>query len=148
MDSLSKERRSALMKKVKQASTAPEVNLRKAMHRRGLRYVISDKKLPGSPDLSFPKYSAAVFVHGCFWHGHDCRQGRPPSTNTSYWVPKLNANKERDARKEQAIRDLGWQVFTVWECELRNQGVDRISSALGSRIARRQSSTMSRSKRG
>jgi DNA mismatch endonuclease (patch repair protein) len=119
VDTLSPERRSALMKRVKRADTKPEVTLRKELHRLGLRYVIGDKRLPGTPDLVFPKYKAVVFVHGCFWHGHDCRQGRAPTSNTSYWAPKLAANRERDARKEQALRDLGWRVFTVWECQLR-----------------------------
>lgn len=90
----------------------------------GLRYVIGDKRLPGTPDLSFPKHKAAVFVHGCFWHGHDCRQGRAPSSNVGYWVPKIEANRARDARKEQGVRDLGWRVFTVWECQLKEPRVD------------------------
>lgn len=119
MDTLTPERRSALMKRVKRSDTKPEVTLRKQLHRLGFRYVIGDKRLPGTPDLVFPKYKAAVFVHGCFWHGHQCRQGRAPSSNVDYWAPKIVANRARDARKEQALRDLGWRVFTVWECQLR-----------------------------
>lgn len=119
MDTLSPERRSALMKRVRRSNTKPEVTLRKELHRLGFRYVIGDKRLPGTPDLVFPKYKTAVFVHGCFWHGHDCRQGRAPSSNVEYWAPKIAANRSRDARKVQALRDLGWRVFTVWECELK-----------------------------
>lgn len=119
MDSLTPERRSALMKRVKRSDTKPELTLRKALHKMGFRYVIGDKRLPGTPDLAFPKYKAVVFVHGCFWHGHNCRQGRAPSSNVGYWVPKIEANRARDARKEQGLRDLGWRVFTVWECELK-----------------------------
>lgn len=119
MDNLSPERRSDLMKRVRRSDTKPEVTLRKALHRLGFRYVIGDKRLPGTPDLVFPKYKAAVFVHGCFWHGHECRQGRAPSSNVDYWAPKIAANRARDARKEQALRERGWRVFNVWECELK-----------------------------
>ncbi|MCS4510801.1 very short patch repair endonuclease [Xylophilus ampelinus] len=122
------------MKRVRRADTKPEVTLRKALHRLGFRYVIGDKRLPGTPDLVFPKHRAAVFVHGCFWHGHECRQGRVPSSNVDYWAPKIVANRARDARKEQALRDLGWRVFTVWECELKaaslSVSVGRLAAAL------------------
>ncbi len=122
------------MKRVRRADTKPEVTLRKALHRLGFRYVIGDKRLPGTPDLVFPKHRAAVFVHGCFWHGHECRQGRVPSSNVDYWAPKIVANRARDARKEQALRDLGWRVFTVWECELKaaslSVSVERLAAAL------------------
>jgi DNA mismatch endonuclease (patch repair protein) len=107
------------MKRVKRANTKPEVTLRKELHKLGFRYVIGDKRLPGTPDLVFPKYKAAVFVHGCFWHGHECRHGRTPTSNVDYWGPKIVGNHARDARKEQALRDLGWRVFTVWECALK-----------------------------
>jgi DNA mismatch endonuclease (patch repair protein) len=134
MDTLTPERRSALMRRVKRSDTKPEITLRKALHKLGFRYVIGDKRLPGTPDLTFPKYKAAVFVHGCFWHGHNCRQGRVPSSNVAYWVPKIEANRKRDARKEQAVRDLGWRVFTIWECELtaplRETSVRQLSKTL------------------
>jgi DNA mismatch endonuclease (patch repair protein) len=134
MDTLSPERRSALMKRVRRSDTKPEVTLRRELHRLGFRYVIGDKRLPGTPDLAFPKYKAVVFVHGCFWHGHLCRQGREPSSNVDYWAPKIAANRARDARKEQALRDRGWRVFTVWECELKAVSllatVDRLAAAL------------------
>ena len=111
------------MKRVRRSHTKPELTLRKALHRMGLRYVIGDTRLPGTPDLTFPKYRAAVFVHGCFWHGHECRQGRRPSTNLEYWVPKIEANIKRDRRKEQALHDLGWRPLTVWECQLKGAAV-------------------------
>ena len=117
MDTLDQRQSSALMKRVKQANTKPELIVRKELHRRGLRYVIGDRRLPGSPDLSLPRHRAIVFVHGCFWHGHGCRKGRLPTTNVDYWVPKIAANRERDARKVTALEVLGWRVFTVWECE-------------------------------
>ena len=134
MDTLSPERRSALMKRVKRSSTKPEVTLRKALHRLGFRYVIGDKRLPGTPDLVFPKYKAAVFVHGCFWHGHECRQGKAPSSNVEYWGPKIVANRARDARKEQALRDLGWRVLTVWECALRPANLEASVASLTKRL--------------
>ena len=132
MDSLTPDRRSALMKRVKRSDTSPELTLRKALHRMGFRYVIGYKRLPGTPDLAFPRYNAAVFVHGCFWHGHDCRQGRMPSSNVDYWTRKIEANRKRDARKEQAVRDLGWRTFTVWECRLKAGLADRTASRLAS----------------
>jgi len=119
MDTISKEQRSALMKKVKQSGTRPELMVRKELHRRGLRYVITDRRLPGTPDLSFPRYKAAVFVHGCFWHGHHCRMGRSPSSNVEFWRPKIRANRLRDKRKKAQLMALGWRVFIVWECMLR-----------------------------
>lgn len=134
MDNLSSERRSALMKRVKRSETKPELTLRKALHRRGLRYVVGDKRLPGTPDLVFPKYKAAVFVHGCFWHGHHCRQGREPSSNVNYWVPKIAANRERDARKEKSLRELGWRVFTIWECQLKGARTDETAEVLAAKI--------------
>ena len=126
------------MKRVKRADTKPEVTLRKALHRLGFRYVVGDKRLPGTPDLVFPKYEAAVFVHGCFWHGHECRQGRTPTSNVDYWGPKIVANRARDARKEQALRDLGWRVFTVWECQLKPRPLEATVATLANLIRRTQ----------
>jgi DNA mismatch endonuclease, patch repair protein len=120
VDQLSKEDRSKLMKRVRRSHTAPELKLRKALHRQGLRYVIGDRRLPGSPDIVFPKHHIALFVHGCFWHGHDCRQGRAPGSNQDYWLPKMEANKCRDAKKHRQLEELGWRVITVWECELKH----------------------------
>jgi DNA mismatch endonuclease (patch repair protein) len=119
MDSLTSEARSALMKSVKRSNTKPEVTLRKELHRRGFRYVIGDRRLPGTPDLVFPRYKAAVFVHGCFWHGHDCRQGQTPRSNADFWRNKVLGNRARDSRKEEALRALRWRVLTVWECDLK-----------------------------
>lgn len=133
-DTLSKEQRTALMKRVKQKNTAPELVVRKELHKRGLRYKIGDRGLPGSPDLSFPRYRVAIFVHGCFWHGHDCRLGGRPSTNTDYWIPKIAANQRRDARKEQALRELGWRVFSLWQCELSADSRDYLFDSLAAAI--------------
>ena len=115
----SRETRSRIMRAVRQRNTAPEMKLRRALHAAGGRYRLHVRALPGSPDLVFPRRRLAVFVHGCFWHAHDCRAGRPPATRTDYWLPKLEENRRRDVRKIDALRALGWRVEVVWECELR-----------------------------
>lgn len=134
MDTLTPEKRSALMKRVKRSSTAPEVRLRKELHRRGLRYIVGDRRLPGTPDLVFPRYKAVIFVHGCFWHGHNCRSGQAPSSNVEYWLPKIEANRVRDARKETSLRDLGWRVFIVWVCQLRGRGLANVADFLSEEL--------------
>ena len=119
MDIVSPEKRSAMMRAVGQKNTKPELRLRKALHALGYRYRLHTKHLPGRPDLVFPRLRAAIFVHGCFWHGHDCRAGRRPSSNSTYWEPKIEANQIRDARKEAELKDAGWRVLAIWECELK-----------------------------
>jgi DNA mismatch endonuclease (patch repair protein) len=116
------ETRSKIMRAVRQKDTRPELRLRRAIHAAGGRYRLHDRALPGSPDLVFPRRRLAVFVHGCFWHWHDCRAGRPPATRTEYWLPKLAENRRRDARKIEELRALGWRVEVVWECELKTEG--------------------------
>jgi DNA mismatch endonuclease (patch repair protein) len=131
MDIVTREKRSAMMRAVAQKNTAPELILRKALHAHGYRYRLHGKNLPGRPDIVFPGRRAAIFVHGCFWHGHDCRAGRRPGTRRDYWhywLPKIEENITRDARKVAALRDLGWRALTVWECELRD--MDRIMPSI------------------
>lgn len=118
MDIVPPATRSAIMRAVRQKHTGPELRLRKALHALGYRYRLHPKHLPGRPDLAFPSRRAAIFVHGCFWHGHDCRAGRRPSSRTEYWLPKIAENQRRDARKRAELEALGWRVLTVWECEL------------------------------
>jgi len=108
------------MRAVKQKNTRPEILLRTALFAAGARYRLHDKKLPGTPDIVFPGKKLAVFVHGCFWHGHDCRAGRSPATRKEYWLPKIGANRARDARKIADLERLGWRVEVVWQCELGN----------------------------
>lgn len=115
----SRETRSKIMRAVRQKDTRPELLLRRAIHAAGGRYRLHPRALPGSPDIVFPRRKLAVFVHGCFWHGHACRAGRPPATRTEYWLPKLEENRRRDARKIEELRVLGWHVAVVWECELK-----------------------------
>ena len=120
-DVVSSEKRSQMMAGIKGKNTKPEIAIRKALFAFGLRYRIHDKRLPGKPDLVFPRRKAVVFVEGCFWHQHaeaDCRRGRAPRSNLGYWRPKLNRNVERDAEAIQNLTKLGWSVLTLWECEI------------------------------
>src|SRR5690348_4773303 len=106
------------MSSVGTKNTGPELVLRRLLHRSGYRYRIHPKNLPGKPDIAFPSRRKAIFVHGCFWHGHDCSKGRPPKSREDYWAPKLLANKERDKRRIRELADLGWTSMVVWQCEL------------------------------
>ncbi|HXI88298.1 MAG TPA: DNA mismatch endonuclease Vsr [Parvularculaceae bacterium] len=120
-DVFSKAKRSEVMRAVKGANTKPEVALRKALFARGFRYRLHAKELPGKPDLVFPKYRAVIFVHGCFWHGHNCARGaRTPATNRRYWTGKIERNRTRDKEHGRALAALGWRTHIVWECELRD----------------------------
>ena len=118
MDRLTPERRSANMRAIRHKDTAPELAVRRLLHGMGYRYRLHDRKLPGRPDIVFPGRRAVVFVHGCFWHGHDgCRLAAQPKTRADWWRNKIGTNKERDARSEAALRQSGWSVRVVWECE-------------------------------
>lgn len=106
------------MRSVRQQGTAPESKLGRALHRLGFRYRKSPKTLPGRPDFAFPKFKAAVFVHGCYWHRHGCRRTTTPKSNREFWLNKFEVNVARDARKAAELRDAGWRVATVWECSI------------------------------
>lgn len=113
--------RSDIMRAVKRAHTRPEVVVRQALHALGLRFRLHRRDLPGSPDIVLPKFRTVVFVHGCFWHRHpDCRYATTPKSRQEYWLPKFEANVERDARKEAQLRELGWRVLVMWECETKS----------------------------
>ena len=123
-DTVDKKTRSRIMASVGQRDTGPELILRKALHRLGFRYRLNDKKLPGSPDLVFKKYNAVIFVHGCFWHRHGCKLSTFPSTRKKFWKEKFDANKKRDKRNIDALKNDGWRVIIVWECCLKGKDVD------------------------
>lgn len=106
------------MQSVKRRDTGPEMAVRRLLHRAGYRYRLHVKKLPGSPDIVFPGRRKVVFVHGCFWHGHGCRKGQPPKSKQDFWGSKIAANRARDDRKEGELRGAGWDVLTVWQCEI------------------------------
>lgn len=122
MDIWSKEKRSAVMSKIKGKNTKPEIILRSALFKLGLRFRIHKKDLPGKPDIVLKKYNTVILVHGCFWHFHkNCREGRIPSSNSSFWKAKLERNISKDERNIQMLQKLGWKVLVVWECEIENQ---------------------------
>lgn len=115
------EKRSAVMRRVKGRNTTPELLVRKALTALGARYRLNRKDLPGSPDIVMPGRRLAIFVHGCFWHGHDCARGsRVPKANRDYWVGKVARNKARDVAAVEALSATGWRVETIWECDLKD----------------------------
>jgi len=115
------EKRSAVMRQVKGRNTTPEMTVRKVLTKLGVRYRLHRKDLPGNPDIVMPGRKLALFVHGCFWHGHDCARGaRVPKQNRDYWVAKVARNVARDAKSREALAALGWRVETIWECELKD----------------------------
>jgi DNA mismatch endonuclease (patch repair protein) len=129
MDKLASDQRSALMRKVRHKDTKGELAVRSLIHRLGYRFRLHRSDLPGKPDLVFPSRRKIIFVHGCFWHGHDCRAGRNrPATNTPYWERKLQRNIARDKSNIALLCDQGWTVTVVWECELK--GIDELAKRL------------------
>ena len=121
-DVFTPEQRSAVMRRVKGRDTKPELIVRQTLTRLGARYRLHRKDLPGAPDLVMPGRRLAIFVHGCFWHGHDCARGaRVPKANRDYWLGKVGRNRERDAQSLEALTALGWRVETIWECELKDR---------------------------
>lgn len=113
--------RSRMMAAIGRENTSPELSVRQYLHRAGLRFRLHDSRLPGSPDLVFPRYRAVVFVHGCFWHRHaSCRFAYTPKSRKEFWLHKFESNQARDRRVVKALRQSGWRVFIVWECEVND----------------------------
>jgi len=126
-DHLSPKERSELMSRINSTETEPEQLTRSLLHRKGYRFRKNVSDLPGTPDVVLPKYDTVVFVHGCYWHRHDCRKGQSiPTKNQEFWLEKFERNVERDAENEEVLRKLGWNVLTVWECELNDDPVGTI----------------------
>lgn len=120
-DNFSIEKRSWVMSRIRSKNTSPELMVRSLAHRLGFRFRLHRKDLPGKPDLVFPSRKKVIFVHGCFWHAHNCSRGkRTPKTNIEYWSVKIRKNSERDIKVQAELKDLGWDVLIVWECDLKN----------------------------
>lgn len=133
MDKLTPEDRSANMRAVRSKDTKPELAVRKTLRKAGLTgYRLHRKELPGRPDIAFIGRKKAIFVHGCFWHGHECREGRRrPQSRQDYWLPKIAGNQSRDARHRAQLTAEGWDVLVVWDCETANDDLtDRLSAFL------------------
>jgi DNA mismatch endonuclease, patch repair protein len=134
MDIFNKEKRSAIMSRVRSANTNPEIRVRKIIHRLGYRFRLHSRDLPGTPDIVLPAYDSVILVHGCFWHRHEgCRDASMPNTRIRFWKNKFAANVTRDIKKTAALRALGWRVLIVWECELRDEEVlvEKLKGVLG-----------------
>lgn len=118
-DNHNKEVRSRNMSHIRSIDSKPEVIVRKYLFSKGFRYRKNVRSLPGCPDIVLPKYHTVIFVNGCFWHKHDCPRFVWPSSNTEYWIPKIQKNVDRDKENYQVLKDLNWKVLVVWECELK-----------------------------
>lgn len=129
-DTVDSATRSKIMALVRSHNTKPEIAVRKALHAGGYRFRLHRNDLPGKPDLVLPKYNIAIFVHGCFWHGHHCKRGnRIPSTNREYWLSKIGRNVARDRESIANLQRLGWDARVIWECEL-TEGIDTLLAEL------------------
>ena len=117
------QKRSEIMSKISGKETKPEILVRKFLFAKGFRFRKNDKRFPGKPDIVLPKYKTVIFINGCFWHGHNCSAGKLPETRKEFWKEKINGNIERDKRNKAELIKQGWNVITIWQCELKNQGI-------------------------
>jgi DNA mismatch endonuclease, patch repair protein len=114
--------RSYIMSRIRKKDTKPELTVRKYLFRHGFRFRIHDDKIVGNPDIVLKKYKTLIFINGCFWHAHKgCKLNKPPKSNLKYWLPKINKNVERDENNLTVLKDQGWTVITIWECELKGR---------------------------
>ncbi len=111
------------MSKISGKETKPEILVRRFLYANGFRFRKNDKRYPGKPDIVLPKYKTVIFVHGCFWHGHNCKAGKLPETRKEFWKEKINGNIERDKNNQKELEQLGWKVITIWQCELKNKKI-------------------------
>ncbi len=117
-DIFSSQKRSDIMSKISGKNTNPEILVRKFLFSKGFRYRINVKTLPGKPDIVLPKYKTVIFINGCFWHGHNCKKGKLPSSNIDFWKGKISNNKSRDDKNSDLLVKLGWKVIIIWQCEV------------------------------
>lgn len=134
MDNHSKEVRSYNMSRIRSTNSKPEESVRKYLFANGFRYRKNDKRYPGKPDIVLPKYKTVIFVHGCFWHMHDCGRFVWPTSNEEYWKTKIARNIERDESNVAALKQAGWNVLVVWECELKKKSAQSRLEKLVSEI--------------
>ena len=120
-DIYSARKRSDIMSRISDKDTKPETIVRKYLFSEGFRYRKHVSNLPGNPDLVLPKYKTVVFVHGCYWHGHDCPRGKLPATNTDFWRKKITRNRQRDSQNYKELEKTGWQILIIWQCEISNK---------------------------
>ncbi len=130
-DPLTPEQRQHNMSRIRSRDTRPEMLIRRGLHALGLRYRLHVRRLPGTPDLVFPRARAVIFVHGCFWHGHDCALGIKPKTNTEFWSAKITRNQTRDRLAIKELEGKGWRIAVVWECALKGRNRRPIECVLG-----------------
>lgn len=127
----SKAQRSYNMSRIRSTNTKPEMLVRKFLFAQGCRYKLHDATLPGKPDIVLPKYKTVIFVHGCFWHGHNnCKYYKVPQTRTDWWLNKINTNKVNDAKTVKALKKDGWKIITIWECNLKSAKVEKTLNSL------------------
>jgi DNA mismatch endonuclease (patch repair protein) len=131
----SPEVRSKNMRAIRSADTKPELIVRKGLHAEGLRYRLGGVGLCGRPDLVLPKYKAVIFVHGCFWHGHDCNYFKPPNTRREFWEKKIHGNRERDAKVVATLAASGWRIAVVWECAIKTAAGNSRNTTLNNLIS-------------
>jgi len=137
MDIVDQATRSRMMSGIRGKNTKPELMVRSFLHRAGLRFRLH-ANLPGKPDVVLPKYQAAVFVHGCFWHRHkDCSYATMPTSHVAFWQEKFAASVRRDGKVKQLLEELGWRVFVIWECQLNKRDLSRLVNAIRKNSARR-----------
>ncbi|MFD0870722.1 very short patch repair endonuclease [Paenibacillus residui] len=131
MDKFDKEKRSEIMRKVTGKNTKPEIIVRRLLHRMGYRFRLHRSDLPGKPDIVLPKYKTVIFIHGCFWHGHEgCARSKLPATNRDFWEKKIAKNKVRDKEVFNQLEELGWRVLIIWSCEIQKKKMGILSRRL------------------
>jgi DNA mismatch endonuclease (patch repair protein) len=132
----SKETRSYNMSRIKSKNTKPEMLVRQFLHKNGFRYRLHVKNLPGKPDIVLPKYKTVIFIHGCFWHGHEgCKYYVVPKTRTEWWLDKIGNNIVNDTKAETALRSAGWNIITIWECQLKSFLIDTTLGVLAQKLS-------------
>lgn len=135
MDNLTPEKRSWLMSRIRASNTSPELFVRKFLHGRGYRYGLHNKSLPGKPDIVLRKIKTVIFINGCFWHGHEgCQKARLPKTRRVWWQQKRDYNLNKDNRDRKALNSLGWNVITIWQCDLSSKKIDSTLSLLEKKL--------------